>query len=99
MKKITYKELATLLGYKKNHPFQRIACNHYIEEEEYDVRVISQIKWPVYIVLFIPSCILQAVALMWDGGLKNNFCIEPRTTLNYAVWKDSERYKKFAEMT
>ena len=97
MKKITYKELATLLGYKKNHLFQRIACNYFIGDDEYNVKVITQIKWPVYIALFIPSCILQAVALMWDGGLKN-FSIEPRTDLHYIVWKDSERYKKFAEM-
>ena len=45
--------------------------------------------------MFVPACIFRIVALMWDGGLKE-FGIEPRTIHNDIVWKDSERYKKFA---
>lgn len=96
MTKITYKELVTLLGYKKSHTLERFGCNHYIKDEEYSVKVITKVKLPVYIALFIPACIFQAVALVWDGGLKE-FSIEPRTIHSYVVWKDSERYKKFAE--
>lgn len=96
MKKITYKELAILLGYKKNHMFERIGCNHYIEDNDNSVKVITKIKWPVYIALFIPACIFQAVVLMWDGGLKE-FSIEPRAIHTHIAWKSNERYKKFAE--
>lgn len=97
MKKISYKELATLLGYKKNHRLEKIACNHYIEDNDgCSVNVISKVKMPVYILLFIPACIVQALMLMWDGGLKN-FSIESRTYSNTIVWKVSERYKKFLE--
>lgn len=95
MKKITYKELAILLGYKKNHMLERIGCNHYIEDNDNSVKVITKIKWPVYIALFIPACIFQAVVLMWDGGLKE-FSIEPHSYTHIA-WKSNERYKKFAE--
>lgn len=97
MKKITYKDAATLYCYKKNRPFERIGCNHYITDDTaYSIRVITKIKWLVYIALFVPACIFQAVALVWDGGLKE-FQIEPRTIHNIIVWKDSEGYKKFAE--
>lgn len=95
MKKITYKDLAILLGYKKDHPLERIGCSHYIEDNSHSVKVITKIKLPVYIVMFVPACIFRIVALMWDGGLKE-FGIEPRTIHNDIVWKDSERYKKFA---
>ena len=99
MKKITYKDLATLRSYKKNHLLERIGCNHYITDETtYSVRVITKVKWPVYVALFIPACVLQAVSLVWDGGLKQ-FSIEPRTIRNDVVWKDSEGYKKFAKNT
>lgn len=96
MEKITYKEMAILLGYKKNHMFERIGCNHYIEDHEHSVKVITKVKLPVYIALFIPACILQAMALVWDGGLKE-FSIEPRTIHTNIAWKNNERYKKFAE--
>lgn len=97
MKKISYKELAILFGYKKNHMIEKLACNHYIEDNnDYSVKVISKVKMPVYILLFVPVCILQALALMWDGGLKN-FSIESRTYGTTNVWKDTERYKKFLE--
>lgn len=96
MKKIAYKDLATLFGYKKDHLFERIGCSHYIEDNSHSVKVVTKVKLPVYIALFIPACILQAVALVWDGGLRE-FSIEPRTIHSNIVWKDSERYKKFAE--
>lgn len=97
MKKINYEELAILLGYKKSHPLEKIACNHYIEDNGgCSVKVISKVKMPVYILLFIPACIFQVLALVWDGGLKN-FSIESRNYGTSNVWKDSERYKKFLE--
>ncbi len=97
MKKISYEELAILLGYKKNHMLEKIACDHYIEDnDDCIVNVISKVKMPAYILLFVPACIFQALVLMWDGGLKN-FSIEPRTYGTMNVWKDSERYKKFLE--
>ena len=97
MKKITYKDFAILRGYKKNHLLERIGCNHYIiDDTEYSVRIITKVKWPMYVALFIPSHVLQAVSLVWDGGLKE-FSIEPRTIHNDLVWKDSKGYKKFAE--
>ena len=97
MKQITYKGLATLRGYKKNHLLERIGCNHYITDDtEYSIRVITKVKWPMYIALFIPACVLQAISLVWDGGLKE-FSIEPRTIHNDIVWKDSKGYKEFAK--
>ncbi len=97
MKKISYEEYAILLGYKKNHMIEKIACNHYIEDnDDYSVNVISKVKMPVYILLFIPANIIQMLWCMWDGGLKN-FSIEPRTYGTMNVWKDTERYKKFLE--
>jgi hypothetical protein len=96
MKKISYSELAILLGFKKMHMLEKLACNHYIEEKEYSVNVISKMKVPVYVLLIVPICILNVFALAWDGGLKN-FSIEPRTYRTMDVWKDTERYKKFLE--
>lgn len=98
MKKLTYKEVAILYGYNKNHLLARIGCNHYITDEtQYSIKVITQVKLPVYMLMFIPACILQACALVWDGGLKE-FSIEPRTIRTDIIWKDGKRYKEFAEM-
>ena len=94
MKKISYKDYAILLGYKKNHMFERFACNHYIDEHDTCVKVISKVKMPVYIALFVPACIFQAVALMWDGGL-SNFTIDSPTYSTHIVWKESSRYANF----
>lgn len=96
MEKISYEKCATLLNYSKNHPFYRIAYNYYIAENSVFVRVIRKTKLPIYILLFVPIHLLQAIGLIWDGGLKE-FSIEPRTN-NRIVWKDSKGYKKFSEM-
>ena len=97
MKKITYRDTAILLGYKKNHLLERIACNHYLADETTcSVKAVAKVKWPVYIALFIPACIFQAVGLIWDGGLKE-FRIEPRTIHSYVVYKDSKRYRNWVE--
>lgn len=96
MKKITYKDLATLCDYKKDHRLERIGCNHYIKDNDDYVEVITKVKLPIYIALFIPACIFQAVALVFDGGLKE-FEIESRTLHSKIVWKNSKCYKKFME--
>lgn len=97
MKKITYRDTAILLGYKKNHLLERIACNHYLTDDTANsVKVVTKVKWPVYIALFIPACIFQAVGLMWNGGLRE-FSIEPRTIHTYLVYKDSKRYCNWIE--
>ena len=96
MMKITYEENAILLGYKKNHWFERIACNHYIKDDLDNVMVITKVKWPVYIALFIPACLFEIIMLIWDGGLKE-FSIAPRTIHTNMVWKISNGYKKFSK--
>lgn len=97
MKKITYQDTAILLGYKKNHLLERIGCNHYLTNDTlYSVKVITEIKWPVYIALFIPACIFQIINLIWDGGLKE-FSIEPRTINSHTVFKDGQRYRNWVE--
>ena len=96
MKRITYKDNAIQLGYKNNHLFERIACKHYLADDTTcSVKVITKIKWSVYILLFIPTCIFQAVSLIWDGGLKE-FTIEP-LTISHIVYKDSKRYRDWVE--
>ena len=95
MKKISYEDFAILLGYKKNHMLERFACNHYIDDYDNYVKVISKVKMPVYIALFVPACIFQVVALMWDGGLKH-FTIESPTYSTNIVWKEeSSRYADY----
>lgn len=97
MKRITYTDNAILLGYKENHLLERLACNHYLTDDTtYSVKVVTKVKWPVYIALFIPACIFQAVGLIWDGGLRE-FSIEPRTIHIYTVYKDSKCYRNWVE--
>ena len=83
--KVSYKEFAKFLNYKKPHRLMRLNCNFYLEPTPYgDTRARAIIKWPVYLLLFIPVHIIAFFAYIWDGGIKN-FTFEGRTVVNMII--------------
>lgn len=64
-------------AYIMNRP-QRHICNYELQKtSDITYRITPRIKLPIYILLFIPVHLLQAVRCIWDGGLKE-FSIESR---------------------
>ena len=80
--KVSYKEFAQFMNYKEPHRLMRLNCNFYLEPVACDcTRVRAIMKWPAYILWFIPVHIIAFFAYAWDGGIKN-FTIESRTLIN-----------------
>lgn len=71
MKKISYKDFAYLMNYKKHHPFIKYCCNCYLKERDSSVLLTSRVKLPIYILLFIPAQIIELFYAAWDCGIRN----------------------------
>jgi hypothetical protein len=60
-----------------------------------------KISWPVYLILFIPVHLLQALYCLWNGGLRE-FEIGPRhlgyNTFNQRFLDDVEPYNRCKEI-
>ncbi len=81
--KVSYKEFAQFLNYKKPHRLMKLNCNFYIEHtSDICMRARAVIKWPVYIILFLPVHIFKLFYCIWDGGLKE-FSFEGREIANH----------------
>ena len=77
----------TMLG-KYNHarPCFRKLCNYSLtKESDTKYRRDQYISLPLYLILFLPLSIIQAVWCMWDGGLKE-FELPPRYLGGDYLW-------------
>lgn len=76
-KHITRKEWEYIGKYNPAAKWLRPFCSYSLMEIEDGYRRECKVSWPVYLAIFIPFNLLQALYCMWDGGLKE-FCIEGR---------------------
>ena len=76
-KRITRKEWEYIGKYNPAAKWLRPFCSYTLEKIENSYCRECKISWPVYLLIFIPFHIIQALYCMWDGGLKE-FCIEGR---------------------
>ena len=76
-KRITQKDWAYIGKYNPARKWLRPLCSYSLVEIEDGFRRECKISWLVYLVIFIPVHLLQALFCMWDGGLKE-FEIEGR---------------------
>ena len=97
MTKLTFKEFATLVGWKKKHRRDRMFCNFYlVEEDEWSVEVTKKFKIYVYILLFLPMLLLSFFYCLWDGGLREfEFPTYDMNTSTYVMYKDANNYKNY----
>ena len=83
--KVTYKEFAQFMGYKKPHYLSRFSCNFYLETTPCDwtkARVV--IKWPAYLLGFLPVHIIKFLYCLWDEGIKH-FTFENRIVMSQII--------------
>ena len=93
-KKITRKEWEEIGKYNYAAKWLRpICCYSLIKEVDGQFKREQYISWPLYLILFIPVHIAQALWCMWDGGLKE-FEINPRYLGGDLFMQDSECYKR-----
>jgi hypothetical protein len=69
-KHITRKEWEYIGKYNPAAKWLRPFCSYTLEEIEGGYRRQCKIPWLLYLLLFIPFHIVQALYCMWDGGLK-----------------------------
>ena len=85
MKKIKHSEAAYILCWKRPHLFVKYCCIWKIGmNEPITGRIVCNMRWWMYVLLFIPMHIIKFNLCLWDGGIKN-FCIEPRIIHNYNI--------------
>ena len=76
-KRISQKDWEYIGKYNPARKRLRPLCSYSLGEIEDGFRRECKISWPVYLIIFIPVHLLQALLCMWDGGLKE-FEIEGR---------------------
>lgn len=70
-KKITLKDWTYIGKYNHAAKWLRPLCQYtLIKESATTFKREQRISWPVYIILFIPVHIIQALWCIWDGGLR-----------------------------
>lgn len=69
-KRITREEWEYIGKYNPAAKWLRPLCSYSLTEIENGFRRDCKIGWPMYLILFIPVHLLQALLCMWDGGLK-----------------------------
>ena len=69
--RISQKEWEYIDEYNPAAKWVRPLCSYsLVKVEDNCFRRECKISWPVYLILFIPCHLLQALWCMWDGGLK-----------------------------
>lgn len=70
--RISYKEAAYILNYKKKHTFQKLTCAHKLMyDEEHDRFLLTcNITWPMFVLLYVPALILDFFSSAWSCGIK-----------------------------
>lgn len=70
-KKIKLKEWTYIGRYNHAAKWCRRLCSYYlIKEDDKTFKRIQNINIIIYILIFIPIHLLQALVCLWDGGLK-----------------------------
>ena len=70
-KKITYDEWTYIGKYNYAAKWLRRMCSYtLIREPDGRFKREQMVGWPLYLILFIPVHLLQAILCIWDGGLK-----------------------------
>ena len=70
-KKMTRKDWEYIGKYNPTAKWLRPLASYSLVEIEGGYRRECRIPWLLYLVIFIPVHVLQALWCMWDGGLKN----------------------------
>lgn len=96
-KHITRKEWEYIGKYNPAAKWLRPFCSYTLEEIEGGYLRRCKISWPVYLLIFIPFHIIQALYCMWDGGLKE-FEIEGRNLGHDGIHDFLDNYPKAKEI-
>lgn len=93
-KRINLKEWTYIGRYNHAAKWCRPLCSYYlIKEDDKTFKRVQNINIIIYILIFIPVHLLQAIVCLWDGGLKE-FIIFNRN-LGYDIMsKGSESFAR-----
>ena len=85
--RISYNDAAYILSYKKPHRLARICCTFEIVPTDYEgFRIQEYVKWPIFILAYIPAALLDFLACAWNGGVKY-YTLPKRQIFQYTVLK------------
>ena len=77
-KRISRKEWEYIGKYNPAAKWLRPLCSYtLVKESDNEFMRVCRISWPVYLLIFIPVHLIQALYCMWGGGLRD-FYIEKR---------------------
>ena len=70
-RRITAKDWTFIGIYNHAAKWCRHLCSYYLEKPDAKkFKRVQSFNWIMYSILFIPVHLLQAIVLLWDGGLK-----------------------------
>ena len=84
--KITYDQASYIMHYTEPHRFQRYFCNWTVEPKDDGYYISCDMKWIVFILLYIPMLIVELInCLIFEGII--NYIMPTRNVISYCCSK------------
>lgn len=95
--KITHNQASYIMLYTKPHRFQHYFCNWTVEPKEEGYYISCDMKWIVFILLYIPMLIVELInCLIFEGII--NYILPTRNITSYCSSKYDYATKRIEEV-
>ena len=95
--KITHNQASYIMHYTEPHRFQHYFCNWTVEPKEEGYYISCDIKWIVFILLYIPMLIVELInCLIFEGII--NYILPTRNIISYCSSRYDYATKRIEEV-
>ena len=95
--KITHNQASYIMHYTEPHRFQHCFCNWTVEPKEECYFISCDIKWIVFILLYIPMLIVELInCLIFEGII--NYILPTRNIISYCSSRYDYATKRIEEV-
>lgn len=94
---ITHNQASYIMHYTEPHRFQHYFCNWTVEPKEEGYYISCDMKWIVFILLYIPMLIVELInCLIFEGII--NYIMPTRNIISYCSSKYNYATKRIKEV-
>lgn len=95
--RITYNQASYIMHYTEPHRFQHYFCNWTVEPKEEGYYISCDMKWIVFILLYIPMLIVELINCLIFKGIIN-YIMPTRNIISYCSSKYDYVTKRIKEV-
>ena len=95
--KITYNQASYIMHYTEPHKFEHYFCNWTVEPKDDGYYISCDMKWIVFILLYIPMLIVELInCLIFEGII--NYILPTRNIISYCSSRYDYATKRIEEV-